>query len=194
VASGVGAAAAALAPLEQRLRFVVWGAAAVLIVCPTLAGHALDADQPALIAPVADLLHLAGAAVWLGGVTSLALARTGTVRRFARFAVPAVAVVALGGVARALTELSAVSQVWTTGYGRALLVKTAVFAALLALVWFARRGLLLVKLGLLVVIAVTVGTLTDLRPGRARSAVSNEQAGVAAQASPPPTGWVLALW
>ena len=187
VASGVGAGAAALAPLEQRLRLVVWGAAAVLLVCPTLAGHALDADQPAVIAPVADLLHLGGAAVWLGGVASLALARTGTVPRFARFAVPAVAVVALGGLTRALTELSAVSQVWTTGYGRALLVKTAVFAALLALVWFARRGLLLVQLGLLVVIAVTVGTLTDLRPGRARSAVSNAQAEVPLP-SPPPAG------
>ena len=188
VTSGVGAAAAALAPLEQRLRFVVWGAAAVLLVCPTLAGHALDADQPAVIAPVADLLHLAGAAVWLGGVASLALARTGTVQRFARFALPAVAAVALGGAARALTELSAVSQVWTTGYGRALVVKTAVFAALLALVWIARRGLLLVQFALLVVLAVTVGTLTDLRPGRARSAVSNAQANIAPLPSPPPAG------
>jgi methionine-rich copper-binding protein CopC/putative copper export protein len=188
VASGVGAAAAALAPLARRLRFVVWGAAAVLLVCPTLAGHALDDDQPAVIAPVADLLHLGGAAVWLGGVASLALARTGTVQRFARFAVPAVAVVALGGAARALTELSAVSQVWTTGYGRALVVKTGVFVALLALVWIARRRLLLVQLALLVVLAVTVGTLTDLRPGRARSAVSNAQADIAAPPSPPPAG------
>ena len=187
VAAAVGAAAAALAPLEQRLRFVVWGAATVLLVCPTLAGHALDADQPVVIAPVADLLHLGAAAVWLGGVASLALARTGTVQRFARFAVPAVAVVALGGAARALTELSTPSQIWTTGYGRALVVKTAVFAALLALVWLARRRLLLVQLALLVVLAVTIGTLTDLRPGRARSAVSNAQAEVPLP-SPPPAG------
>src|SRR5262249_24661936 len=75
-AAGVGAAASALAPLRHRLRFVVLGAAVVLFVCPTLAGHALDADQPAVIAAAADLLHLGGAAVWLGGVPSLALPPT----------------------------------------------------------------------------------------------------------------------
>jgi copper transport protein len=182
-ASGIGAAAAALAPLEQRLRFVVWGAAAVLFVCPTLAGHALDSDQPAVIAPAADFLHLGGAAVWLGGVASLALARTGTVQRFAQFALPAVAVVALGGAARALTELSSVSQVWTTGYGRTLVLKTGIFAALLALVWLARRRFLVVQLALLVALAVGVGALTDLRPGRARSAVSSAQPNVP---QPPP--------
>jgi methionine-rich copper-binding protein CopC/putative copper export protein len=188
VASGIGAAAAALAPLERRLRYVVWGAAAVLFVCPTLAGHALDGDQPALIAPAADLLHLGGAAVWLGGVASLVLARTGTVQRFAQFALPAVAVVALGGAARALTELSSVSQVWTTGYGRTLVVKTGIFAALLALVWLGRRRFLVVQLALLAALAVGVGALTDLRPGRARSAVSSAQPNVARQPPTPPAG------
>jgi copper transport protein len=188
VASGIGAAAAALAPLEQRLRFVVWGAAAVLFVCPTLAGHALDADQPAVIAPAADLLHLGGAAVWLGGVASLVLARTGTVQRFAQFALPAVAVVALGGAARALTELSSVSQVWTTGYGRALVVKSGIFAALLGLVWLGRRRFLVVQLALLAALAVSVGTLTDLRPGRARSAVSSAQPNIAEPPPLPPPG------
>jgi copper transport protein len=188
VAAGVGAAAAALAPLWPWLRFLVWGAAAVLFVCPTLAGHALDADQPAVIAPAADLLHLGGAAVWVGGVASLALARTGTVSRFAQFAVPAVAVIALGGGARALTELSAVSQLWTTSYGRALVVKTAIFAALLVLAWLGRRRFLLVQLGLLVALGIAVGALTDLRPGRARSAVAGVQANVSRPPSPPPAG------
>jgi copper transport protein len=186
VAAGVGAAAAALAPLKQWLRFVVWGAAAVLFVCPTLAGHALDADQPAVIAPAADLLHLGGAAVWVGGVASLALARTGTVRRFAQFALPAVAVVALGGGARALTELSSVSQLWTTSYGRTLLVKTGIFALLLVLAWLGRQRFLLVQLGLIVVLGVAVGALTDLRPGRVRSSVASAQATVAVTPSPPP--------
>src|SRR5262249_26551104 len=188
VAAGVGAAASALAPLRHWLRFVAWGAAAVLFVCPTLAGHALDADQPAVIAPAADLLHLGGAAVWLGGVASLALARTGTVRRFSQFALPAVAVVALGGGARALTELAAVSQLWTTSYGRALLVKTAIFAALLVLAWLGRRRFLLVQLGLLVILGVAVGAVTDFRPGRARSNVASAQAKVALPPSPPPAG------
>lgn len=188
VAAGIGAAAAALAPLEARLRFVVWVAAAALFVCPTLAGHAFDADQPAVIAPVADLLHLGGAAVWLGGVASLALARTGTVQRFAQFALPAVAVVALGGAARALTELSSISQIWTTSYGRTLVVKTAIFVALLALVWLARRRLLVAQVALLAAVAVSVGVLTDLRPGRARSAVSAAQPSIAEPPPLPPAG------
>jgi hypothetical protein len=64
-----------------------------------------------------------------------------------------------------LTELSSFSQIWTTSYGRTLLVKTTAFALLLALVWLARRRLLLVQLALLAGLAVAVGTLTDLRPG-----------------------------
>ncbi len=189
VAAGIGAAASALAPLEARLRYLVWAAAAALFVCPTLAGHALDADQPAVIAPAADLLHLGGAAVWLGGVASLALARTGSVRRFSQFALPAVLVVAIGGAARALTELSSFSQLWTTSYGRALLVKTAVFAVLLALVWLARRRLLLVQLALLAGLAVAVGTLTDLRPGRARaSAATPTPSNVPLPPRAPPVG------
>ena len=189
VAAGIGAAASALAPLEARLRYLVWAAAAALFVCPTLAGHALDHDQPAVIAPVADLLHLGGAAVWLGGIASLALARTGTIRRFSTYAMPAVGVVALGGAARALTELSSLSQIWTTSYGRALLVKTGVFAALLALVWLARRRLLLVQLVLLTVLAIAVGTLTDLRPGRARATtVRTTPSNVPPPAPAPPPG------
>jgi methionine-rich copper-binding protein CopC/putative copper export protein len=189
VAAGIGAAASALAPLEARLRYLVWAAAATLFVCPTLAGHALDHDQPAVIAPAADLLHLGGAAVWLGGVASLALARTGSIRRFSTYALPAVGVVALGGAARALTELSSLSQIWTTSYGRALLVKTAVFAVLLVLVWLARRRLLLVQLALLTVLAVAIGTLTDLRPGRARATtVRTTPSNVPPPAPGPPPG------
>src|SRR5439155_5501399 len=77
----------------------------------------------------------------------------------------------------------AVSQVWTTGYGRALVVKTAIFAALLTLAWLGRRRFLVVQLALLAGLAVTVGALTDLRPGRARSAVSSVQPSVP---QPPP--------
>jgi methionine-rich copper-binding protein CopC len=188
-AAGVGAAASALAPLEARLRYLVWAAAAALFVCPTLAGHALDHDQPAVIAPAADLLHLGGAAVWLGGVASLALARTGSIQRFSRYALPAVGVVALGGVARALTELSSLSQVWTTNYGRTLIVKTVVFAVLLALVWIAGRRLLLVQLALLTGLTVAVATLTDQQPGRARAAVvRTTQSNVPLPPPAPPIG------
>jgi putative copper export protein len=187
VASGIGAAASALVPLEPRLRYLGWVAATVLFPCPTLAGHAFDADQSKVIAPAADLLHLGGAAVWFGGVASLAVARTGTVQRFAQYALPAVVVVAIAGAARAITEFSAVSQLWTTSYGLTLIAKTVVFAALLALVWLGRRRHLLVQLVFFVALVAAVGTLTDLRPGRARSQLAS-QSNVPTQAAEPPHG------
>jgi copper transport protein len=176
VSAGIGAAAAALTPLLPRLRYAGWACAAVLLVCPTFAGHALDRSQPSFVAAAADLLHLAGAAMWVGGLAGLVWlsgpSRADAARRFSGFAVTAVVLVAAGGVSRAVTELSSIGQLWSTSYGRALLVKSALFAALLALAWLARRrpALLLAELVLLTGVVVAVGTLTDLRPGRERAA------------------------
>ena len=47
-------------------------------------------------------------------------------------ALASVVVLAASGVGRALTELDSVSQIWSTSYGRALIVKTALFLPLLA--------------------------------------------------------------
>ena len=86
-------------------------------------------------------------------------------------------VLALTGAVRALAELSAVSQLWTTGYGRAILVKTGLFAVLLGLGTLSRarvaagverlaerrpREVAILLLGVVVAVAI----LTSLRPGR----------------------------
>ena len=78
------------------------------------------------------------------------------------------------GVARALTELSSVSQVWSTSYGRALIVKTAIFVPLLGVGWLNRTHLLdvftrlrrsvTVELVAIAGIVVAVAILTELRP------------------------------
>lgn len=182
-AAGAGAVAAALVPLYPRLRYAAWAAAAVLLACPTPAGHALDPGQPRILAPLADLIHLGAAAVWAGGVASLcvlfrripAAARASAVARFSSVAVPAVVLVAVAGASRALTELSSLSQLWSTSYGQALLVKSGLFAIAVALAWLNRdklaggnvraARLLAVELLVLGGIAVATGTLTDLRPG-----------------------------
>ena len=87
------------------------------------------------------MLHVLAAAIWLGGLIALAAllrfvpgrasARAG--ERFSTIALAAVLVVAATGLVRALTELSSVDQLWTTTYGRALLVKGALLAVLVAL-------------------------------------------------------------
>ncbi|HVU77318.1 MAG TPA: copper resistance protein CopC [Gaiellaceae bacterium] len=186
----VGGAAAALAPQAPRLLAVAEAASLLLLAAPTLSGHALDRDQPFLLAPVVDLAHLAAAAVWLGGVAALVYAlpravaagdaRAAAVRRFSSCALGAVAVLGLTGLGRALTELSAVSQVWSTSYGRALIVKTAIFVPLLAVGYVNRTRLLAsfarlrrsatVELVAIAGIVVAVAILTELRPGAAAQA------------------------
>ena len=190
VASLAGAAAARRCALRCAVRSTLaWvAAAAVLLVCPTLAGHALDGDQPRLLAPlarpaaprrggrVARRARLArarrrprrGAGARRGGAPLL------VVRDPARCSSSRAA-----GVARALTQLDSVSQLWETSYGRTILVKTALFGVLIVLGWVNRRGLArrfarlrpiaLAELLVLLAVVVAVGMLTDLRPGSARA-------------------------
>ncbi len=182
-AAGAGSVCAALVPVFARLRHLARAAAAVLVVCATPGGHALDTSQPVILAPAADLIHVGAAAVWVGGTASLCLlftrlpaaARPLVVARFASLAVPAVVLVAAAGCSRALTELSSASQLWSTGYGRALLAKSCLFAIAVALAWLNRtalaRGdlravrLLAAELLVIAAIVVAIGAMTDLRPG-----------------------------
>lgn len=177
----VGAAATALAFVEPGAAVISWTAALLLLPLPSVAGHALDAGRPRIEVAV-DILHLAAAAVLTGGLVQLALSLRDTtasaVRRFSVIALVAVVVLAVTGVLRALVELSAVSQVWSTGYGRVLIVKTALLALLMVVGWLSRHRLIprhgtaglrqgvRVELVLLAGLIVAVAVLTDSRPGR----------------------------
>ena len=183
--AATGAAAAAIAVTDRSAApFALVLAVAVLPV-PTVAGHALDPGRPWIEVPI-DLLHVLAAAVWIGGLFALALVvpREGVspevVRaaalRFSKLALASVLVLALTGVGRALAELSAVSQLWTTGYGQAILAKTGLFALLLGLGSVSRshvlagaerlRNLVRVELAFVFGVVVAVAVLTSLRPGR----------------------------
>lgn len=196
----VGGAAAALAPTYPMLLELAGACALALLAAPTFSGHALDPDQPRLLAPAVDLAHSASAAVWFGGLLALAFVvprgtdereRRALARRFSSIALLAVIVLALTGLGRALTELSAVNQIWSTSYGRALIVKTALFLPVLGVGWlnrallagaFARlRRSVLIEVAVLTAVVVVVGVLTELRPGklvaRAASTVTSFQPG-----------------
>ncbi len=187
--AAVGALFAALAPLYSQLEWLAIAAAVVLLPLPTLAGHALDAGRPR-IEIVVDLLHVGAASLWLGGLVSLALALRGGVerapllKRFSNIALASVLVLAATGVIRAFSELNAVSQLWSTGYGRTLIVKTGLLTLLVGLGWLNRYRLIprravgglrksvAAELALFVGLAAAVAFLTDLRPGRDRIAVA----------------------
>ena len=189
IAAAVGALLAAVAPVFPMLEPFAFAAAFVMLQAPSIAGHALDRGRSP-VEVFADVVHVAAASVWLGGLVALALSfhapgdRTATLRRFSNLAVVSVAVLVVTGVVRALSELSSFSQLWTTGYGRLLLVKTGLLAALVTVGWFNRYRLLPrrridrvrqnvgVELLLFAGLVVAVALLTELRPGRDRTATA----------------------
>ncbi len=100
------------------------------------------------IGVVATMAHLGGMAIWLGGLTLLAvgvlrepdpddaLERT---REFSPIAFGAVAVIIASGVVQAYRQVGSLDALRETEYGRLLLVKTAVVVVLVAVGWWSRR-------------------------------------------------------
>jgi copper transport protein len=218
----VGATLSAIAFVDERLGRGAFVCALALLPIPSVAGHALDRGQwPRPLNVAADILHVGAAAVWIGGLLALAIGlpraarklsperrarfTAGLVPRLSAIALVSIAVIAATGLIRALSELSAVNQLWSSGYGRSLLVKTGLLALLVSLGWINRRSRLVprlrlealrrnvaVELVLLASLVVAVAFLTDLAPGRQLApAVAGPQTPQPI-ADPPPGATVLA--
>lgn len=200
-AAAAAAALVALAAAVARVpRRVVTLAALALLPVPTLAGHSLDAGRSWIDPPI-DFLHVAAAAFWLGSLVALALvARVEAARRFSRVAIAVVLLIAATGAGQALVELRSFSQLWTTGYGNAILVKSGLFAALIALGWVSRSHLARVRapasaeIVVLLGVVAAVGVLTALPPGRAVRALAAplREGGAGIAQLPAPDAAVLA--
>jgi copper transport protein len=191
-AAVIGVVLAATTLRRPGLQRSLLAPALVLVLAPPFGGHALDAGVPR-IEVLFDAAHVGAAAVWVGGLAAVALGERGEpviARRFSRVALAAVSVVAVTGVLRALSELTSFGQLLSTGYGRAIVIKTALFAVLLALGYLARsrflgrpgalRRLVRGDLALLAGLVIAVAFLTSLPPGRSLGSVA------AAPASGPP--------
>jgi copper transport protein len=127
------------------------GAAAAALVLPGLAGHAGQRSPRGLALPL-DALHLAAAAIWIGGLIGLVVlwltvgreARVGAlgvvVPRFSNVAFFSVLALIGSGIGQSFLELPTLGSLWQTSYGKALLVKIALLVAamLLAAVNLAR--------------------------------------------------------
>ncbi|HLB20356.1 MAG TPA: CopD family protein, partial [Gaiellaceae bacterium] len=205
--SGVGAGLAAVTPVFPRLELLPFLAGLALLPLPTLAGHALDRGRPSL-EPAVDLLHVAAASIWLGGLLALGLAllrsddRAPLVRRFSNIALVSVGVLAATGVLGAFAELRSLDQMWSTGYGRLLIVKSALLAALVTIGWVNRYRLvprlsldslrrnIALELALFVGLVAAVALLTDLQPGRDRVARAAVTEAKGPPPSPAPGMWV----
>jgi len=154
-------AALALALLALRRHRTRWAAAlaalpaALVAAGPALAGHAAAQRPAALLAPL-DVAHVAGAAAWAGGLVALLVAvppvtrrlpppersrvLAGVLERFSRLALWSVVALAAAGAAQAAIHLGwRLAPLAETGFGRSLLVKSALLAALLAIAALQRR-------------------------------------------------------
>ncbi|UTI64000.1 copper resistance protein CopC/CopD [Paraconexibacter antarcticus] len=150
--SGEARVAAVLAVLIAALlagRALRVAAVALLagLYAVAVGGHANSASPHAL-ALGSDWVHLVAAIAWVGGIAQIAAMWVPGIRdvspgerrrvmrevldRFGRVALPAVAVLAVAGGTNALIELGRVSELWTSAYGRVLLVKIALFGVIVA--------------------------------------------------------------
>lgn len=139
-------AAAVLATLalgrERSVRSRWWQGLAALsgggiLATRTLLGHV---SGEGLLARVAVFVHLAGVALWLGGlimIVAVVLPRGGTTAvrtvlpRFSRVAFAAVCVMIVAGALTLNRVVPSLGQLPSTGYGRVLLLKLAFVVALL---------------------------------------------------------------
>ena len=141
---------AAATGLGDRWRpFWFVGAGLVALLGFPIEGHTRTND-PVWLMITSDVVHLAAGAIWVGGIAGLVLAFRAspdptwlarTVRRFSAAALGTVVVLAIAGTVMAVIVLPSLSDLWSTGYGRVLLVKVALVAAAVALGAYNRRWL-----------------------------------------------------
>lgn len=145
----LGAAIAWARPARDRfaaaLAFI---ATAGLCMIPALSGHAAGATGIGRLIVVNDAVHVFAAGAWIGTLALLLLiviprlardrsvgAAALAVDAFSPLALTAAGLVAASGAINTLVHLNTPAELWTTDYGRTLLVKLA-FVALVALLGF----------------------------------------------------------
>ena len=130
--------------IQLRIPLVL---ALLALMTPTVTGHAgTDPDHELAVITVA--LHVATAALWVGGLGALLLLVRRremldvAVPRFSRLAGVCVFAVGITGVANAALRLGSLAALVTTGYGWLIVAKTVCIAGLGGLGWLARQRLM----------------------------------------------------
>ncbi|PWK65100.1 putative copper resistance protein D [Streptomyces sp. CG 926] len=148
--AAMAAAGLALATLCPGVTTVRWARLALVLAVaavlpPAFTGHSAAAgNHDAAVTSLA--LHVAGVAVWVGGllfVLAAAVHRTEgaavAARHFSPLAGGAFLAVAASGLVNALVRLPLSAAWFTSGYGRMVLLKTAALLILGAVGWWHRR-------------------------------------------------------
>jgi len=139
--------ASALAQVKARRALVVvlWLVSVVLLISLAWISHAA-AGTVHSFGVLGDMLHLCAAGLWLGGLVPLAifLARVRAsfslgetvvcvVRRFSTLSLCCVSVLVVSGISNSWLLVGSIHALFTTPYGRLLLVKLTLFAILVAI-------------------------------------------------------------
>jgi copper transport protein len=115
----------------------------ILLIAQALQGHATAFTELSPLRVAADALHLLAAAVWVGGLLALSLTVTpllragpghlalawGILRRFGALAAGSLAALLITGLFMSGQQVASLDALLTTLYGRALLLKIGLVAA-----------------------------------------------------------------
>jgi copper transport protein len=131
-------------------------AAAILAVTPAATGHAIGSDE-ALFAVPLDVVHVLAGSAWLGtlsvilivgigaavktpGTVSLGARVAAMINAFSPLALVCGAAIVATGVVASLLHLEPLSSLWTSAYGKVLIVKLALVLLLFVVgAWNWRR-------------------------------------------------------
>ena len=156
IAAGFPLVASALAQVKARrmLIAVLWLVSVVLLASLAWISHAAAASM-APLGLLGDMLHLCAAGLWIGGLLPLAIFLmrvrpsfslgepvVRVVRRFSTLSLCCVTVLIVSGISNSWLLVGSVHALFTTPYGRLLLVKLTLVGILIS---FGARNRFLVK-------------------------------------------------
>jgi putative copper resistance protein D len=122
--------------------FLLSALAVLVLLAQATTSHAMARIDDRAPLMIADVLHMAGAAVWIGGIPYFLLALTGTRsgiawrrigKRFSLMAMGSVAGLLAGGLVMAVVYIGSVEALYGTAYGVMVMTKVGLLAGLLFL-------------------------------------------------------------
>src|SRR5579859_5285969 len=130
------------APLRGTAGVALGALAVLILIAQATTSHAMARLDDRVPLAIADVLHMAGAAVWIGGIPYFLLALAGTHtgaawrrigKRFSLMAMASVAVLLAGGLAMAVIYIGSLDALYGTAYGVMVSTKAGLLAGLLFL-------------------------------------------------------------
>jgi putative copper resistance protein D len=129
-------------PVRGAAAFLLAALAVLVLLAQATTSHAMARLDDRAPLAFADILHMAGAAIWIGGIPYFLLALSGTRtgeawrrigKRFSLMAMASVAVLLAGGLVMAVVYVGSLDALYGTAYGVMVATKAGLLAGLLFL-------------------------------------------------------------